>query len=111
MPGMRMPYFKAWDTTPVTVHVTDGFSEGGEPSEIVTYTGKCNYSEKSKTVRQSDGTLIQLSAILTIGSDISPSVPVLTGSVDIVGRTWNIATAARPQNPDGTVHHTELGLQ
>ena len=107
---MKMPYFKNWDTTPVIVHVTDEFTEGGEPQEVATYTGPCNYSEKSKTVRQADGTLIQLAASLTIQGDIASAVPMITGSVDVAGRTWNIATAARPRNPDGTVNHTALGL-
>lgn len=108
---MKLPYLaRLWDVTPVTVHITNGFTEGGEPKEAATYTGKCNYSEKAKTVRQGDGTLIQLNASLTIGGDIAPSVPVLAGSVDIAGRTWNIVTAGRPRNPDGTVNHTELGL-
>ena len=107
---MKTPYFKVWDNVPVVIHVTDGFTEGGAPQEVVTYTGLCNYSEKAKTARQTDGTLIQLAASLTVGEDIAPSVPVLTGSVEVAGRTWNIATAARPRNPDGTVNHTALGM-
>jgi hypothetical protein len=108
---MKLPYFKAWDVTPIVVHITDGFTEGGVPNEVSTYTGTCNLSEKSKTVRQPDGTIIQLNATLTICGDIAPSVPVLTGIADIAGRSWNVATSARPRNPDGTINHTELGLQ
>lgn len=108
---MRLPYLtRFWDVTPVTIHITDGFTEDGKPVEALTYTGKCNYSEKAKTVRQSDGTLVQLAASLTIGGDIAPEVPVLAGNVEVSGRTWSIATAGRPRNPDGTVNHTELGL-
>lgn len=107
---MRLPYLPAWDVTPVMVHITDGIAESGVPLEITTYTGLCNYSERAKTVRQADGTLIQLAASLTIRGDIAPEAPVITGSVDVSGRTWSIATAARPRNPDGTVNHTALGL-
>ena len=108
---MKLPYFtRLWDVVPVIVHLTDGFDENGAPKEAAAYTGKCNYSEKVKTIRQSDGTLIQLAASLTIGGDIAPDLPVLTGSAEVYGRTWNIVTAARPRNPDGTVNHTELGL-
>lgn len=107
---MRLPYFSAWDVTPVVVHITDGIAEGGEPQEAATYTGLCNYAEKSKIVRAADGTLVQLAASLTIGGDIAPDVPVLNGSVDVAGRTWNITTSGRPRNPDGSVNHTALGL-
>ena len=108
---MKLPYLtRLWDVTPVVVHITDGMTEGGSPQEVAAYTGLCNYSEKAKTVRQTDGTLIQLAASLTIGCDIAPAVPVITGSVEVAGRTWQIATAARPRNPDGTVNHTALGL-
>ena len=108
---MKLPYFKAlWDVTPVVVHITDGFDASGAPQEAATFTGKGNYAEKAKTLRQSDGTLIQLAASLTICGDIAPAVPALTGSVEVGGRTWQIVTANRPRNPDGTVNHTELGL-
>ncbi|MFT9056111.1 MAG: hypothetical protein ABF449_05735 [Ethanoligenens sp.] len=108
---MRVPYIaRIWDTTLTVVHLTDGLSEDGVPNEIATYTGKCNFSEKSKTIRQSNGTLIRLSATLTIGADIAPTLPILTGSVDIGARTWQIVGADRPRNPDGTVHHTVLRL-
>lgn len=109
---MKMPYFRnAWDKTPCVIHITDDVTENGAPQEVETYTGKCNFAEKSRIVRAADGTLVQLNASLMIGEDIAPSVPVLNGSVDIDGRTWNIITSGRPRNPDGTVHHTELGLQ
>lgn len=108
---MKLPYLaRLWDVTPVVVHITNGFTEGGEPKEAAAYAGRCNYSEKAKTIRQADGTMIQLNAFLTIGEDIAPDVPVLAGSVEVGGRAWQIATAARPRNPDGTVNHTELGL-
>ena len=109
---MKLPYpTRLGDVTPVVVHITDGVTEGGAPQEVVTYTGLCNYFEKAKTVHQSDGMLIQLQASLTIGGDIAPNVPVITGSVEVSARTWQIAIAARPRNPDGTVNHTALGLE
>lgn len=108
---MKLPYLtRLWDVTPVVVHITDEYDKNGVPKEIAIHTGKCNFSEKAKTIRQTDGTLIQLAASLTIGGDIAPDTQVLAGSVEVSGRVWKIATAARPRNPDGTVNHTELGL-
>lgn len=108
---MRVPYIAAiWDTTPVTIRLTDGMTSDGAPNVAVTYNGKCNFSETVKTVRKSDGTLLQAAASLTIGGDIAPALPALTGSADLGDRTWQIASASRPRNPDGTVHHTALYL-
>ena len=107
---MRLHYFQTWDTTPVIVHITNGLDENGVPLEVVTYRGKCNYSEKSKTIRTADGQLIRLDASLTIGCDIAPDIQVITGYVEILNRSWNIASSARPRNPDGSVLFTELGM-
>ncbi len=107
---MKLHYFKAWDVIPVIVHITSGLDENGTPLEVATYTGKCNFSEKSKTVRNADGQLIRLDASLSIGCDIAPDVPVITGSVEVLNKSWNIYFVARPRNPDGSVLFTELGL-
>lgn len=109
---MRVPYMaRIWDTIPVVVHLINGMTEDGAPDEVLTYTGKCNFSEKVKTIRKDNGTLLQSSATLTIGADIAPPLSILTGSVDIGGCTWKIAAASRPRNPDGTIHHTVLYLE
>jgi hypothetical protein len=109
---MKMPYFRAWDVTPIEVHITQGLTPGGAQNEVEVYSGTCNYSEKVKIVRASDGTLVQLAASLTIGCDIAPGIETINGYVLVNGGThqWNIATAARPRNPDGSVNHTALGL-
>lgn len=107
---MKLPYLKSWDRTPVIITITDGIASTGEPNEVASYTGKCNYSEKAKTVRNSDGQYIQLGAIITIGCDIAPSVPVLAGDVEIAGKVWKIFRGDRPRNPDQSVNHTRLEL-
>ncbi len=107
---MKLHYFKTWDVIPVVVHITSGLDENGAPIEVATYSGKCNFSEKSKTVRNADGQLIRLDASLSIGCDIAPNVPVITGSVEVLNKNWNIYFGARPRNPDGSVCFTELGL-
>ncbi|MFT9055536.1 MAG: hypothetical protein ABF449_02765 [Ethanoligenens sp.] len=109
--GMRVPYIASiWDTTPCVVSITQGLTEGGAPNVAATYTGKCNFSEKNKILRQPDGTMIQLTASLTICGDIAPNIPVLNGYVEIAGVKRDIVSSGRPRNPDGSVHHTELGL-
>jgi hypothetical protein len=107
---MKLPYLVMWDNIPVSVSITEGLSEGGAPQEVANYTGKCNFREKTKTVRRPDGTLVQISGSLTVGCDIAPEVPAISGSVTVQGKTWMIASASRPRNPDGTVNHTKLEL-
>ena len=107
---MKMPYLKSWDNIPLVVTFTDGLGENGEPNVAGTYEGKCNYSEKSSTIRTPDGQLVRLNAVLTVGSDIAPELSTLQGSVSIAGKDWKIYSGSRGRNPDGTVHHTKLEL-
>lgn len=108
---MKLPYLSFWDVTPVSIKISDGSMDvNGELNIVDEFEGLCNYNEVSKTVRAPDGQLIQLGAILYVGEDISPSTSVITGTVQINGREWNIHRADRPRNPDGTVHSTRLEL-
>jgi hypothetical protein len=107
---MKFPYFKKWDTTPVTVEITDGITEYGEDNVVFLYGGLCRYSEKLKTIRTADGQLITLNGVLTIGQDIAPHIPCLSGRVTVNNKTWNIYSGSRPRNPDGTVSYTRLEL-
>lgn len=108
--GMKLPYLRCWDNTPIKIYITDGISESGSPNVIATYDGKCNFNEKARTIRDSDGQLIQLTASLTVGKDIAPDAKVLTGYVEYRGKEWKIHTGTRPSNPDGSVNHTKLEL-
>jgi hypothetical protein len=110
---MKFPYLKNWDNNPFYVEITDGIDDNGAPKVVTTYTGLCNFSEKSKTIRDKDGQWVQLNASLMIGKDIAPEVPVLVGHVylpDSNGRQWKIWKGSRVRNPDGTVNHTVLEL-
>jgi len=109
----KLVYPKWFDQTPVTVNVTQGTNDQGEPLVVATYIGKCNHVEKSKTVRIGDGQYKKLAGSLTIRGDIAPGTATLAGvegSVIIGGTTWEIFTAHRPKNPDGSVNHTKLEL-
>lgn len=108
--GMKMPYLRCWDNTPIVVYITDGISESGAPQVIATYDGKCNFNEKARTTRTPEGQIVQLNASVSIGKDIAPNAKVLTGHVIYKGREWKIYSGARPSNPDGSVNHTKLEL-
>ena len=108
---MKFPYLKQWDNAECKVLITDAKpSENGDFPVLYTYEGGCNLSEKSSTVRSTNGQYIRLSSVIHIKGDIAPNLSEFSGSVLINGVTRKIEAVDRPRNPDGTVHHTRLGL-
>ena len=108
---MKFPYLKQWDNAECKVFITDVKpSEDGDFPIKFTYEGGCNLSEKSRTVRSTNGQHVRLASVVHIKGDIAPTLAEFSGSVEINGTTKKIETVDRPRNPDGTVHHTRLGL-
>ena len=108
---MKFPYLSQWDNAECRVLITDTKpSENGDFPVLFTYEGKCNLSEKSRTVRSTNGQYVRLASVLHIQGDIAPTLPEFSGSAVVNGITRKIETVDRPRNPDGTVHHTRLGL-
>ena len=108
---MKFPYLKQWDNAECKVFITDVKpSEDGDFPIKFTYEGGCNLSEKSRTVRSTNGQHVRLASVVHIKGDIAPALAEFSGSVEINGVTKKIETVDRPRNPDGTVHHTRLGL-
>ena len=108
---MNFPYLDQWDNAFCKVSITDTVpSEDGDFPVLLVYEGKCNLSEKSKTVRSTDGSYVRLSCVLYIRGDIAPDLSQFTGRAEVNGKEMLIETVDRPRNPDGTVHHTRLGL-
>lgn len=88
-----------------------GISEDGEPIEKVENKGKCIFSEKSKRIIDNEGKQIILSGKVIIKGDIAPSLKnVSDGIIVINDREYEIYTGARPRNPDGTIHSTQLEI-
>jgi hypothetical protein len=108
---MKFPYLSQWDNAVCKVSITDTKpSENGDFPVIKTYEGKCNLSEKARTVRSVDGEYVRLNCVLHIQGDIAPDLASFTGKATVNGREMLIETVDRPRNPDGSVHHTRLGL-
>jgi len=110
---MKFPYMSHWDNAECEVHIHDCEpSENGDFPMKSSYVGKCNLSEKSRTVRSTDGEYVRLSCVLHIKGDIAPGLAVFSGKARVNGNDkWMlIESVDRPRNPDGTVHHTRLGL-
>ena len=108
---MKLPYLDQWNNADCKVLITDTKpSENGDFPVLSTYKGRCNLSEKARTVRSPDGQYVRLSSVVHIKGDIAPDMPEFSGSVEVNGLTRKIETSDRPRNPDGSVHHTRLGL-
>jgi len=89
----------------------EGISEEGEPISSVEVEGKCIFSEKSKRIIDVDGKQITLIGKTIMKGDIAPSLKTISdGTITINGRTYEIYSGARPRNPDGTIHSTQLEL-
>lgn len=107
---MKLPYLKFWDNTPITVSMTSGMDENGEEKVVGVFSGLCNYNQKNTTRLDADGQLVTLNGTVYMEGDIFPDLPYITGKVVVDGNEWNIYTASRPANPDGTIHHTKIEL-
>lgn len=107
----KLPYLDAWDNAECVISTTDTEpSEDGDFPTLIIYSGKCNLSEKSRVVRSANGEYVRLSCTLHIRGDIAPNLATFSGKAQVNGREMLIETVDRPRNPDGTVHHTRLGL-
>lgn len=109
---MKFPYLKAWNNADcvVTIHDAEPSKNGNFPIKF-TYEGRCNLSEKSRTVRSADGAYVRLACTIHIEGDIALGLDRFSGKATVNGgRPMLIETVDRPRNPDGTVHHTRLGL-
>lgn len=108
---MKFPYLAHWDNAECRVRITDvNPSENGDFPVVASYEGRCNLSEKSRTVRSANGEYVRLACVVHIQGDIAPGLPEFSGKVTINGKEMLIETVDRPRNPDGTIHHTRLGL-
>lgn len=90
----------------------EGISEDGEPMSAFTGSGKCIFSEKAKRIIDSEGKQITLLGKVIVKGDIAPSLKnVSDGVITINGCSYEIHTASRPRNPNGTIHHTEFEVK
>ena len=108
---MNFPWLEQFNNAECVVFIeSDKPSKNGDFKPIKAYTGACNLSEKSRVVRSSDGGYIRLNSVVHIKGDIAPDQKTFSGTVVIGTKEMKIETIDRPRNPDGTVHHTRLGL-
>lgn len=97
----------------IKVLMFNGKNANGEETYREVYSGRCNYSEKSRSVLDSQKRQVLLSGSALISGDIAPDKDI-SGEVTIsVGNSKlkrRIYRASRARNLDGTVNYTQLEL-
>lgn len=90
----------------------EGISEDGEPIKAFETSGKCIFSEKAKRIIDSEGKQITLIGKVIVKGDIAPSLKsVSDGAITINGCSYEIHSASRPRNPNGTIHSTQFEVK
>ena len=89
----------------------EGLTEYGEPLPTFSYTGKCNYQDKAKTILTAEKKLVHITGTALFPGDICPDLPVISGgTATVFGVERRIQHGRKARNPDGTVNYTEVLL-
>lgn len=89
----------------------EGINEYGEPLKAISYSGKCNYQDKAKTVLTAEKKLVQITGTALFPGDICPALPVISGGkATIFGVERRVLQGRKARNPDETVNYTEVLL-
>ncbi len=90
----------------------EGLNEYGEPMEMVSYTGRCNYQDRAKTIYTEQKKQVLITGKALLPGDICPELPTISGGHAIVfGKKRRIAQGTKARNPDGSVNFTEVYLE
>lgn len=96
--------------TQCNIEITALGEDGGSEKNF-SYSGKCIYSVKNKSATTKEGKKVTVVGKVLIKGDIAPKIKdedLASGTVEIKKQKYNICSASRPRNPNGTVHHTTL---
>lgn len=89
----------------------EGITEYGEPLPVVSFTGKCNYQDKAKSIYTADKKVVQITGSALLPGDPCPELPVISGGTAVImGVKRHIQQGRKARNPDGTVNYTEVLL-
>lgn len=89
----------------------EGLTELGEPLPTFSYSGKCNYQDKAKTILTAEKKMVQITGAALLPGDACSELPVISGGEAVVfGVKRRILEGRKARNPDGTVNYTEVFL-
>lgn len=90
----------------------EGYSPYGRPLARITYTGKCNYQDKAKTILTDEKKMVEITGSALFPGDIVPELAVISGGkATVFGTERQIVEGRKARNPDGTVNYTEVLLK
>ena len=89
----------------------EGLNEYGEPLPVVTFSGKCNYQDKAKTILTAEKKVVQITGSALFPGDICPELPVISGGEAVIFEVKRrVLEGRKARNPDGSVNYTEVWL-
>lgn len=89
----------------------EGLSEYGEPLPTISWTGKCNYQDRAKTIYTAEKKTVQITGTALLGVDPCPELPVISsGTAIVMGVKRHVVQGRKARNPDGTVNYVEVLL-
>jgi len=104
---MKLPFPDWILVTPIEVYAEIAGEDGISEESI--FDGKCNFSEKSRTVLNEQRQVVNLSGKAIFKGDIYPG-KLVKGHVVLNGIKRTIHRSRKPRNPDGSIYSTELDL-
>lgn len=104
---------KAFCTTDITLELEqEGLSKYGEPLDTVTYSGRCSYQDKARTIFTKEKKQTTITGTALFPGDICPELAVISGgSAEIFGARRRIVQGMKARNPDGSCNYTEVLLE
>lgn len=89
----------------------EGLNEYGDPLPPITFSGKCNYQDKAKTILTAEKKVVQITGSALLPGDVCPELPVISGGEAMIfGVKRRILEGRKARNPDGSVNYTEVWL-
>ena len=91
---------------------SEELNENGTPKQLLNWSGKCNYQDKTKRIWTSDKVLAEVYGTCLIPGDIAPDMAVIpSGIVKVFGVDRELVQGTKARNPDGTVNFTQLEIK
>lgn len=89
----------------------EGLTDYGDPLPPISYSGKCNYQDKAKTILTTEKKLVEITGTALFSGDICPGLSVISGGKAIIfGAERRVLQGRKARNPDGRVNYTEVLL-
>ena len=107
---MRLPVPKFLATTESIIQFSDGTDENGDLKIIEEVNVKCRFEKSNSVAYTKEGVKVALQAKVYIFEKFDKFPDEVSGLCTAQNCTYDICTAKRLFNPDGSIHHIVLEL-